>query len=167
MSIVSRVDHVLTKETSENRFSAVIWPISTYCMLSSQRITFTPQCRFAALQITTRSLEHSHCSANLTRTVRVHREHLPMWSECTGRTRRSGCRVYTGNPTRTVRERYARRVKLGHINTGTGSLPDSSEPNASGRLRVEFAFTLLTTDPTRTVRVRFAVYTLRLLRDRL
>ena len=44
MSIVSRVDHVLTKETSGYRFSAVIWPISTSCMLISQRITFYPQC---------------------------------------------------------------------------------------------------------------------------
>ena len=35
-----------------------------------------------------------------------------MWSECTGRTRRSGRSVYTGNPPRTVRERYARPVKL-------------------------------------------------------
>ena len=30
----------------------------------------------------------------------------------TGRTRRSGRSVYTGNPTRIVRERYAHRVKL-------------------------------------------------------
>ena len=60
----------------------------------------------------TRPLEHSHCSANPTRTVRVHCEHLLMWSQCTGRTRRSGRSVYTGNPTRTVRERYTRRVKL-------------------------------------------------------
>ena len=35
-----------------------------------------------------------------------------MGSQCTGRTRRSGRSVYTGNPPRTVRERYARRVKL-------------------------------------------------------
>ena len=27
-----------------NRFSVVIWPISTSCMLISQRITFTPRC---------------------------------------------------------------------------------------------------------------------------
>ena len=60
----------------------------------------------------TRPLEHSHCWAKPTRTVRVHCEHILMWSECTGRTRRSGRSVYTGNPTRTVRERYARRVKL-------------------------------------------------------
>ena len=60
----------------------------------------------------TRPLEHSHCIAKPTRTVRVHCEHLLMWSECTGRTRRSGRSVYTGNPTRTVRERFARRVKL-------------------------------------------------------
>ena len=59
----------------------------------------------------TRPLEHSHCRAKSTRTVRVHCEHILMWSECTGRTRRSGRSVYTGNPTRTVRERYARRVK--------------------------------------------------------
>ena len=45
------------------------------------------------------------------RTVRAHCEHLRIWSECTGRTRRSGGCVYTSNPTRTVRERYARRVK--------------------------------------------------------
>ena len=36
---------------------------------------------------------------------------------------------------------------------------------ASGRLSVGFEFTLQTTDPTRTVRAHFAVYTLRLLRD--
>ena len=60
----------------------------------------------------TRPLEHSHCRAKPTRTVRVHCEHILMWYECTGRTRRSGRSVYTGNPTRTVRERYARRVKL-------------------------------------------------------
>ena len=104
-----------------------------------QRITFTLQChdfyerdsqhyklmewieigqsadmrRRASLPYPTHPLEHSHCNANPTRTVRVHREHLPMWSECTGRTRRSGRSVYTGNPARTVRERYAaRRVKL-------------------------------------------------------
>ena len=58
-------------------------------------------------------------------------------------------------------------IALGRVHTGSGSVPDSSEPYASGRLRVGFAFTLLTTEPTRTVRVRFAVYTLRLLRDRL
>ena len=57
----------------------------------------------------TRPLEHSHCRANPTRTFRVHCEHILMWSECTGRTRRS---VYMSNPTRTVRERFARRVKL-------------------------------------------------------
>ena len=61
---------------------------------------------------------------------------------------------------------YGARV-LGHIHTGSGSVPDSSEPYASGRLRVGFAFTLKTTDPPRTVRAHFAVYTLRLLRDRL
>ena len=55
---------------------------------------------------------------------------------------------------------------LGRIHTGSGSVPDSGEPYASGRLSVGFAFTLQTTDPTRTVRVHFAVYTLRLLRDR-
>ena len=60
----------------------------------------------------TRPLERSHCRANPPRTVRVHCEHLLMWSECTGRTRRSGRSVYTGNPPRTVRERYARPVKL-------------------------------------------------------
>ena len=32
---------------------------------------------------------------------------------------------------------------LGHIHTGSGSVPDSSKPNASGRLSVGFAFTLL------------------------
>ena len=62
---------------------------------------------------------------------------------------------------------FSALVMLGRVHTGSGSVPDSSEPYASGRLRVGFAFTLLTTDPTRTVRVRFAVYTLRLLRDRL
>ena len=56
---------------------------------------------------------------------------------------------------------------LGRIHTGSGSVLDSSEPYASGRLSVGFAFTLQTTDSTRTVRVHFAVYTLRLLRDRL
>ena len=60
----------------------------------------------------TRPLEHSHCRAKPPRTVRVHCEHLLMWSQCTGRTRRSGRSVYTGNSPRTVRERYARRVKL-------------------------------------------------------
>ena len=60
----------------------------------------------------TRPLERSHCRANPPRTVRVHCEHLLMWSECTGRTRRSGRSVYTGNPPRTVRERHARPVKL-------------------------------------------------------
>ena len=130
----------------------------------------------------TRPLEHSHCRVKPTRTVRVHCEHILMWSECTGRTRRSGRSVYTGNPTRTVRERFARRVKLpvctrpkcdtarqqlGRIHTGSGSVPDSSEPYASSRLSVGCAFTLQTTDPTRTVRVHFAVYTLGLLRDRL
>ena len=59
------------------------------------------------------------------------------------------------------------RRYFGRIHTGSGSVPDSSEPYASGRLSVGFAFTLQTTDPTRTVRVHFAVYTLRLLRDRL
>ena len=44
VSIVSLLDHVLTKETYGNRFSAVIWPISTSCVVFSQRITFTPQC---------------------------------------------------------------------------------------------------------------------------
>ena len=44
LSIASRVDHVLTKETSGNRFSGVVSPISTACMLISQRISFTPQC---------------------------------------------------------------------------------------------------------------------------
>ena len=63
--------------------------------------------------------------------------------------------------------RGLRRPKLGRIHTGSGSVPDSSEPYASGRLRVGFAFTLQTTDPPRTVRAHFAVYTLRLLRDRL
>ena len=56
---------------------------------------------------------------------------------------------------------------LGRIHTGSSTVPDSSEPYASGRLRVGFAFTLQTTDPPRTVRAHFAVYTLRLLRDRL
>ena len=56
---------------------------------------------------------------------------------------------------------------LGRIHTGSGSVPDSTEPNASGRLRDGFAFTLRATDPTRKVRVRFVVYTLRLLRGRL
>ena len=46
MSTVSRVDHVLTKETSRNRFSTVSWPISTSYMLISQRISFTPQCHY-------------------------------------------------------------------------------------------------------------------------
>ena len=35
---------------------------------------------------------------------------------------------------------------LGLIHTGSGSVPDSSEPYASGRLRVGFAFTLQKTD---------------------
>ena len=41
---------------------------------------------------------------------------------------------------------------MGRVHTESGSLPDSSEPYASGRLRVGFAFTLLTNDPKRTVR---------------
>ena len=45
---------------------------------------------------------------------------------------------------------------FGRVHIGSGSVPDSSEPYASGRLRVGFAFTLLTTVQTRTVRVRFA-----------
>ena len=49
----------------------------------------------------------------------------------------------------------------GRVHTESGSVPDSSEPYASGRLRVGFAYTLLTTDLMRTVYVRFAVYTLR------
>ena len=53
------------------------------------------------------------------------------------------------------------------VHTGSGSVPDSSEPFPSGRFRVGFAFTLLTTDPKRTVRARFAVYILGLLCDRL
>ena len=52
-----------------------------------------------------------------------------------------------------------RMPSLGRIHTGSGSVPDYSEPYASGRLSVGFAFTLQTTDPTRTVRVHFAVYT--------
>ena len=44
VSIVSLLDHVLTKETYGNRFTAVIWPISNSCMLFCQRTTFTPQC---------------------------------------------------------------------------------------------------------------------------
>ena len=110
-----------------------------------------------------RPLEHSHCRAKPTRTVRVYGEHILMWSECTGRTRRSGRSVYTGNPMRTVRERFARSGKiasvyaaLGRIHIGSDSVTDSSEPYASNRLRVGFAFTLQTTDPTRTVRERFA-----------
>ncbi len=89
LSIVLRVDHVLTKETSGNRLSAVIWSISTSCMLISQRISFTPQCHdFYArdsphyklmewnlernrLVCRHAQTEHSHCSANPTRTVRV------------------------------------------------------------------------------------------------
>ena len=51
------------------------------------------------------------------------------------------------------------------VHTASRSVPDSSEPFASGRLRVGFAFTLLTTDPMRTVRVPVAVFKLRLFRD--
>ena len=58
-------------------------------------------------------------------------------------------------------------INLGRIHTGSGSVPASSEPYASGRLRVGFSFTLQTTGPTRTVRVHFVVYTLHMLRDRL
>ena len=76
-----------------------------------------------------------------------------------------------------VRERYARRVarvhtasttstasgssgtlrphQYGRMHTGSGSVPDSSESYASGRLSVGFVFTLQTTDPTQTVRVHF------------
>ena len=56
---------------------------------------------------------------------------------------------------------------IGRIHTWSGSVPDSSELYESSRLRVGFAFTLQTTDPPRTVRAHFAVYTLNLLRDRL
>ena len=45
---------------------------------------------------------------------------------------------------------------IGRVHIESGSVPDSSEPYTSGRLRVGFAYTLLTTDPTRTVRVRYA-----------
>ena len=96
VSIVSGVSHALTKETSGNRFSAVIWPISTSCIVISQRITSTPQrhdfytlnsqhyklmewkeiCQSAVngtlLANRKRSLARSHCSAKPTRTVRVH-----------------------------------------------------------------------------------------------
>ena len=44
VSILSRVDHVLTQETFGNRFSDVIWSFSSSYMLISQRFTFTPQC---------------------------------------------------------------------------------------------------------------------------
>ena len=47
-----------------------------------------------------------------------------------------------------IRAGAATEEDLGRIHTGSGSVPDSSEPNASGRLCVGFAFTLLTTDPT-------------------
>ena len=137
VSIVSRVDHVITKETSRNRFSAVSWPSST-CMLISQRISFTPQCH----DFYARDSQHYKLitwneigqSADMrrprvagepdasTRAFTLQRQPdayrsrplrtTPMWSECTRRTRRSGRSVYTGNPTRTVRERFARRVKL-------------------------------------------------------
>ena len=138
MSIISRVDHVLTKETSGNRFSALIWPISTYCMLISQRITFTPtvslflRARFAALQINGLERNRSVCrhaqTARRCRTRRIHSSihtaaptrRVPFAS--TENTTRCGLSVpgepdavdavYTGNPMRTVRERYARRVKF-------------------------------------------------------
>ena len=132
LSIVSRVDHVLTKETSGNRLSVVIWPISTSCMLISQRVSFTPQCH----DFYARDSQHyklmvwkeigyyadmrrrrvagvpdaSTQAFTLQRQPYASTENtLPMWSECTGRTRRS---VYTGNPMHPVRERYACRVKL-------------------------------------------------------
>ena len=69
--------------------------------------------------------------------------------------------------TTTAQLHHVGGIELGRIHTGSGSVPVSSEPYASGRLRDGFAFTLQTTDPPRTVRAHFAVYTLRLLRDRL
>ena len=82
----------------------------------------------------TRPLEHSHCRAKPTRTVSVHCEHILMWSGSTGRTRRSGRSVYTGNPTRTVRERYARRVKL-PVCTRPYSTPSGRNQSHVGRVR--------------------------------
>ena len=86
----------------------------------------------------TRPLEHSHCRAKPPRTVRVHCEHLLMWYQCTGRTRRSGRSVYTGNPPRTVRERYARRVKLSVCTRPkTGQVNSSEENRIGGRIGQE------------------------------
>ena len=118
---MSIVDHVLTKETSGNRFAGVIWPISTSCMLISQRITFTPQCqingverkrlvcRYAqtARRCHTRRIHSSIHTAAPTRrvsfasTANTSRCGLGVPDEPSGR------RVYTGKPTCTVRERYA------------------------------------------------------------
>ena len=42
VSILLRVDHVLTKETSRNRFSAVSWPISSSCMLYLVSVSLLP-----------------------------------------------------------------------------------------------------------------------------
>ena len=73
----------------------------------------------------------------------------------------------TDNVNRKLDTLSAPRTRELFLPSWSGSVPDSSEPNASGRRRVGFAFTLQTNDPTRTVHVRFAVCTLRLLRDRL
>ena len=111
-----------------------LWPISTSCMLISQHITFTPQChdfyardsqhyklmewkeifpsadmrrrRVAAVpDASTRAFTlQRQPDADRSRPLRTPPD------ECTRRTRRSGRSVYTGNPTPTFRERYARRV---------------------------------------------------------
>ena len=61
MSIVSRVDHVLTMETSGNRLAAVSWPILLlvymYMLINFVSISILPRCvmistnAIAALQI--------------------------------------------------------------------------------------------------------------------
>ena len=123
MSIKPRVDHVLSKETWTQ-----IWICLFCCHLANLFFLYVAfvECngerpRFPALKSNGVERNWSVCShVQLTTStraftlqrlaVRVHSERLPMWSECTGRSR--GRSVNTGNWTRTVRERYARRIKL-------------------------------------------------------
>ena len=113
--------------------SAVIWPISTSCMLISQHITFTPHCHdFSALQVNGLERNRSVCRhAQTARRCPIRRVHSSIHTEAptrrvsfayTENTSRCGLSVpdepdavyavYTGNPMRIAGERYARRVKL-------------------------------------------------------
>ena len=65
----------------------------------------------------------------------------------------------SGSTWRSLVDRTGTRSRVcsgnyGRVHTVSGSVPYSSESYTSGRLRGGFAFTLLTTDPTRTVRTR-------------